>query len=106
MMNSAAKRKSWLSDILALLTAASGIGYFLTVYGVSRWLTRAPPTIPRLPELNLGCTCQELECRTTDGLRLAGWAITPAQPKATIALFHGLRRDREQILDRVAFLTA
>ena len=39
-MTSTAKQGSWLSDILASLAVASGIGYVVVVYGLSRWLTR------------------------------------------------------------------
>jgi alpha-beta hydrolase superfamily lysophospholipase len=102
-MPATAKPSTWLSDILATLAVASGIGYFAMVYGVSRWLTRSSRAIPLPPEWD--CTRQELECRTDDGLRLAGWAFTPANPRATIALFHGMRGNRVDVLDRAQMLT-
>jgi pimeloyl-ACP methyl ester carboxylesterase len=39
-------------------------------------------------------------------LTLSGWVVTPAQPRATVALFHGLRDNRSKMLNRIAFLTA
>ena len=50
-------------------------------------------------------TIQDLECTTSDGVRLAGWAITPANPRGTIAVFHGLRGNRDHVVDRILFLT-
>jgi len=103
-MNLTANRSSWLQETLASLAVASGIGYVATVYTVSRWLTRSTRTKPTLPDDAWNCTWQELECRTSDGLKLKGWAITPPHPRATIAIFHGIRGDRTRTLNRVALL--
>src|SRR5262249_40946839 len=47
-----------------------------------------------------------LEVTAQDGVRLAGWVVEPPQPLGTVALFHGMRRNREQMLGRMAFLHA
>src|SRR5438270_9625029 len=83
------RRTAWLKEWLAGLTAASGIGYLATAYTVSRWLTRRSRGGPRLPPDLLGMDLEHLNCRTADGLRLAGWVVTPPHPVATVALFHG-----------------
>jgi alpha-beta hydrolase superfamily lysophospholipase len=98
------RKLAWLKGLLAGLTAASGIGYLATAYTVSRWLTRSTRGRPRPTPDALGLTWEPLECYTDDGLCLKGWAITPAAPRATVALFHGLRQNRAQTLDRMALL--
>src|SRR5439155_8996718 len=37
---------------------------------------------------------------------LTGWSVAPPRPRATVALFHGMRGSRGKMLDRVGFLTA
>jgi alpha-beta hydrolase superfamily lysophospholipase len=98
--------KSWLTDVLTGLVAVSGVGYVAVAYSISRWLTRTSPAPADLPALDEPLLLEPLECMTADGLRLAGWAVTPPRPRATIALFHGMRGNRAQIADRVAFLTS
>jgi alpha-beta hydrolase superfamily lysophospholipase len=99
-------KPTWLSDMLAGLAMASGVGYVAAAYSVSRWLTRATPGKPRRTPADLGLCWDLLECRTADGFRLKGWVVTPAQPRATVLLCHGVRQNREQTLSRTAFLTA
>jgi alpha-beta hydrolase superfamily lysophospholipase len=95
-----------LTDLLTGLAAASGIGYLAAAYSVSRWLTRATPgRSPRTPS-DLGLPWEPLACRTVDGLRLVGWVVAPPRPRGTVALFHGLRANRHQMLDRTALLAA
>lgn len=96
----------WLGDFLARLAVVSGVGYLAAAYSVSRWLTRPSRCRPRWNLHSPSPLPERLECRTADGFRLAGWTITPAAPRGTVALFHGLRRSREQILDRMAVLFA
>jgi alpha-beta hydrolase superfamily lysophospholipase len=75
-------------------------------YAVSRWLTRRSPAMLELP-IDLGAvTIEALECKTRDGITLKGWCIEPPMPRATIALFHGMRLNRTTLLDRMAFLSA
>src|SRR5688572_21788730 len=95
---------TWVNDILMGLAAASGVGYLATAYSISRWLTR--PTLARLePPPEIADTAWEtLTCRTADGLTLAGWVAAPPRPRGTVALFHGLRTNRTQHLDRIDFL--
>jgi pimeloyl-ACP methyl ester carboxylesterase len=76
-------------------------------YAISRWLTRPMPSVPSPTPADFGLSYEPLECRTADGQRLAGWVVSPgAPPYATIALFHDVRRNRAQTLDRILFLTA
>lgn len=97
---------SWLPDLLARLAVASGVGYVATAYSVSRWMTKATPGRPRRTPSDQGLPWEHLSCRTVDGQRLAGWVVTPPTPRATVVLFHGIRNNREQTLDRTAFLSA
>jgi alpha-beta hydrolase superfamily lysophospholipase len=103
-MSQRPRRIAWLKEWLAGLTAATGVGYLATAYTVSRWLTRRsrgrPQSSPELP----GLSVEHLSCRTADGLRLAGWVVSPPRPVATVALFHGLRSNRDQTLARCDFL--
>ncbi len=100
------RKLAWLKGLLAGLTAASGVGYLATAYTVSRWLTRSTRSRPRPTPDSLGLAWEPLECGTADGLSLKGWAVTPAAPRGTVALFHGLRQNRTQTLDRIALLAA
>jgi alpha-beta hydrolase superfamily lysophospholipase len=106
MVSQPPRRASWLQELLSGLAVASGIGYVAGAYSVSRWLTRSTPGRPRRTPADLDLPWERLECRTVDGLRLVGWAVTPPRPRATVALFHGLRANRAQTLDRTAFLYA
>lgn len=94
----------WLSDLFASLAMASGIGYLAAAYTVSRRMTRASPGKPPTSPHAHGLAWEPVECRTTDGIRLAGWVVTPAAAKATVVLFHGMRRTRADTLGRTAFL--
>jgi alpha-beta hydrolase superfamily lysophospholipase len=98
------ERSGWLTEIWSALAATSGIGYVATAYAVSRWLTRPSPGEPAAPPAAAGLLCEDLECRTEDGLRLTGWLIAPPEPCGTVALFHGLRGNRGKMLERIAFL--
>jgi alpha-beta hydrolase superfamily lysophospholipase len=96
----------WLSETLAGLMVASGVGYLAAAYTVSRWLTRPAPGRIRATPADYGLPWERLECRTTDGLHLAGWVVTPPRPRATVVLCHGVRGNREKTLSRTAFLAA
>jgi alpha-beta hydrolase superfamily lysophospholipase len=93
-------------SLLPRLTAATGIGYLATAYTVSRWLTRRSPARVVVPDNAPGTTLETLQCRTSDGVVLDGWVLTPRRPRATIALFHGMRGHRGQLSERLRFLTA
>src|SRR5687768_14235222 len=98
-------RASWLQETLAGLATVSGVGYLATAYTISRWLTRgAPGPLPEAPS-DRGLGWEPLECRSSDGYRLAGWAVAPPAPHGTVVLFHGLRSNRAHSLDRTLFLT-
>ena len=71
------------------------------LFCVLRGPTRGRP--PQTPS-DLGLAWEPLECVTPDGLRLAGWSVTPSRPRATVILFHGLRHNRGQTLARTGFL--
>jgi alpha-beta hydrolase superfamily lysophospholipase len=82
----------------------SGIGYVAAAYTVSRWLTRPTPRRPQTTPRELGLPCEDLECQTADGVRLVGWLVEPPRSRATVALFHGMRNNREQTLARIRLL--
>ncbi len=97
---------SWVAEFLAGATVMSGVGYLLTAYTVSRWLTRPSRGRPSPGPAALNLPCEEVSCRTADGHLLSGWVVAPAKPRGTVALFHGLRHNRAQTLPRIAILTA
>jgi alpha-beta hydrolase superfamily lysophospholipase len=97
---------SWLPDVLTRVAVASGVGYLAASYSISRWLTRPSPGRPQIPAHDFPWSCERTECRTVDGLRLVGWVVEPPRPRATVALFHGMRYNRAQTLPRVCWLAA
>ena len=99
-------KSSWLPEVLTTLAMATGVGYLAVAYSVSRWLTRPTPRPPKTTPTDLGLTWEPLQCRTADGIRLAGWLVEPRRPLGTVALFHGLRHNREKMLGRIGFLVA
>jgi alpha-beta hydrolase superfamily lysophospholipase len=96
----------WLPNLLAGMVLSTGIGYVAAAYTISRWLTRPSPGRPPLTPDEFGLSWERLECVTADQHRLAGWAVSPPRPRATVALFHGIRNDRSRTLGRAAFLCA
>jgi len=104
-MPAAPPESYWLAELLGRAARAAGVGHVAAAWTVSRWLTR--PTRSRLAPLPpvRGREVETVECRTADVCRLAGWVVTPPVPRATVALFHGIRADRTQTLNRIAFLT-
>lgn len=105
-MNLPRQPRPWLPELLTRVAVASGVGYVAAGYTISRWLTRPSRGRPVQTPGDHGLDWEPLECRTADGIRLAGWAVTPAQPRGTIALFHGMRHNRQQTLGRLAMLVA
>ena len=96
---------SWFDEVWPRVVVASGVGYLAATYGISRWLTRRSPArvvAPHWPR----CAIEPLQCRASDGILLRGWCIEPEQPRATIALFHGMRLNRMHTLERIEFLVA
>ena len=106
IMEPTSPKSSWFDELWPRLTVASGVGYLVMAYAVSRWLTRRSPAVLELPS-DLGeVRIEPLECRTRDSITLKGWSFEPPTPCATIALFHGMRLNRTTLLDRIAFLCA
>jgi pimeloyl-ACP methyl ester carboxylesterase len=93
-----------LASAAARLTLMSGVGYLAAAYASSRVLTRARHKPVRRTPADVGIPFEALEIRTSDGVRLAGWITETAKPRGTVALFHGMRHNREQMLSRVQFL--
>ncbi len=103
MPNPAAE--SWLDDVWPRLTAATGVGYVAVAYGVSRWLTRPSPATVSTTLRFAMARVEPLQCVTCDGILLQGWVVEPPAPRATVALFHGLRGNRSALVERIDFLT-
>ncbi len=97
---------SWLPEVLTRVAVASGVGYLAAAYSISRWLTRPCPGRPRIPTDAFPWAWELTDCRTADGIRLAGWVVEPPRPRATVALFHGMRYNREQTISRIRLLAA
>ena len=94
----------WFSELLMRAAMASGVGYLAAAYTVSRWLTRPTRRQISVPRNAAKWACEPLECRTCDGVRLAGWAIAPPAPRGNVILFHGMRHHREKLLGRIGLL--
>lgn len=94
----------WLTAAAARLTFVSGVGYVALAYTVSRFLTRPRRRQISKSPADLGMPCEPIQMRTSDGVMLAGWLFEAPEPRGTIALFHGMRHNREQMLSRIAFL--
>jgi pimeloyl-ACP methyl ester carboxylesterase len=88
----------------ALLSTRAGAA--LAGTAVSRWLTRR--TRKPLPPLPDTARWTEADCHTADGVKLRGWIVEPtAGPVCgTVALFHGFRQGRGQVVGRAALLAA
>jgi uncharacterized protein len=102
----ATRETSWFDEIWPRLVVGSGVGYLALAYAVSRWLTRRAPAAVPAPTRLPGCAIETLACRTSDGVALKGWMIAPPMPKANVVLFHGMRNNRNDMLDRIEFLVA
>lgn len=103
-MAEAATRRRPVPELLARVALASGVGYVAAAYTISRWLTRPSRARPRTNPGHYGLPWYRAGCRSADGVTLAGWVVEPPRPRATVALFHGMRGNRERLLDRVALL--
>lgn len=97
-------KDSWFSELWPRVVKASGVGYLATAYAVSHWLTRRSPAKVDWPS-RLG-PMEPLKTRTSDGVPLKGWLVEPTNPRATVALFHGLRGNRLDSINRIKYLTA
>jgi uncharacterized protein len=96
----------WLANAAARLALASGVGYAAAAYTVSRFLTKPRRRPLRKSPADVGLPFEALEVVTGDGIRLYGWLVEPPQPRGTVALFHGMRHTREQMLSRMTVLHA
>jgi alpha-beta hydrolase superfamily lysophospholipase len=103
MSQTSAPSATW-PDLFGRLVTSNSLGCLAAAYTASRWLTRPTPGRPRRTPADHGWTWERLDCRTADGVRLAGWCVAPAHPRATVILFHGLHHGREQTLGRTAVL--
>jgi pimeloyl-ACP methyl ester carboxylesterase len=105
-MEATSSKTSWFEEVWPRLITTTGVGYLATAYTVSRWLTRRSPAVLQIPQHLPAVQFESLTCKTRDGIELKGWCIAPTAPRATIALFHGMRLNRVAMLDRIAFLSA
>jgi alpha-beta hydrolase superfamily lysophospholipase len=93
-----------LGLLFAGLILVVGLLYLTAAYAASRWLTRPSRGKPERTPSEFGIAWEAVTCRTSDGLRLAGWVLNPPDPHAVVVLHHGLRCDRNQTLDRAVLL--
>jgi alpha-beta hydrolase superfamily lysophospholipase len=101
------RRTAPLGVALSRLLIHTGPGSAAAAFAVSRFLTRrCRGGRPEPDWAALGVTGEPLHCRTADGIPLAGWVLTPDRPRATVALFHGLRQSSLQSLKRALVLAA
>ncbi len=101
-----APRPAPLSHYFARLALASGVGYLAAAYMVSRWLTRPTRRAMQESPADWGLPYETVRCRAADGIRLSGWVVEPPGACGTVLLFHGIRRNRESVLDRIHMLAA
>lgn len=98
------KQRPWLPDALASMAINTGVGYIAAAYTVSRWLTRPIRSRPKAHPEEFGLSAEPLDIWTADRLRLRSWVITPAQPRGTVIVCHGLNQNRTHTLNRCALL--
>jgi uncharacterized protein len=96
----------WLASAMARLTFLSGVGYVGAAYTVSRFLTRPRRRKLTKSPADLELSYRDVAIETEDGIRLAGWLIEAENARGTVALFHGMRHNRETMLSRAALLHA
>ena len=96
----------WLASAMARLAFMSGVGYVGAAYTVSRFLTRPRRRKLTASPSDLGLNFSSLNIETDDGLRLAAWLVERDDARGTVALFHGMRHNREAMLGRIAMLHA
>jgi alpha-beta hydrolase superfamily lysophospholipase len=100
-MTPPAARNGWFDRVWPVVAASTGVGYVALSYVVARWLTRSYPESIVAPAELKSYMLSDLECATTDGMRLKGWALSPSHPRANVVLFHGMRRNRLDMVSRV-----
>jgi pimeloyl-ACP methyl ester carboxylesterase len=105
-MDTTGAKTTWLEELWPRLASASGVGYLATAYLVSRWLTRRSSADLAAPTSLAGLRILPLTIETSDDVMLRGWCVEPERPRATIALFHGMRQNRAAMLERIDFLSA
>jgi alpha-beta hydrolase superfamily lysophospholipase len=103
-MTPIARQRRPIPELLTRVGLATGVGYAAAAYSISRWLTRPSPRKPETLPKDFGLPFEVVRCKTADGFRLTGWVIEPPEPRATVALFHGMRGSRERMLDRIPYL--
>jgi uncharacterized protein len=94
-----------LPAFLSCLPLGSRLHCWTAAYAISRWLTRPTFGLPARTPSDFGLSWESIHCRTDDGIRLAGWLVTPPRPFATAALFHPVRQDRSHMLECIVALT-
>jgi alpha-beta hydrolase superfamily lysophospholipase len=94
----------WLTNAAVRLALVSGVGYVAAAYTASRFLTKPRCRPLRTSPADFGLPFTELQTVTPDGVSLSGWLVEPAEPRGTVALFHGMRHTREQMLGRMTRL--
>ena len=105
-MATTSRTDAWFDELWPRVLVSSGVGYLATSYAVSRWLTRRSPAKIEWPTRLAHLKMEALSVGTSDGIRLRGWVVEPPQPRATVALFHGLRGNRTDTIGRIEVLTA
>lgn len=100
----AKKPAAWLGNLAARVALASGVGYLALSYTISRFMTR--PRRRKIVETpaKFGLPFKEAEIETADGLTLKAWVVEAHGAKGTVALFHGMRHNRQTMLSRVPIL--
>jgi pimeloyl-ACP methyl ester carboxylesterase len=94
-----------------LLTGISILGVvvigliFLAASFLADLATKIPPGArPSLNPARMGITCEDVELRTEDGLRLSAWWMPNGKPgRAPVVILHGLGASKAHMIDYILF---
>lgn len=102
----AKKPAAWIGNLAARVALASGVGYLALSYTISRFMVRhRRRKLTRTPA-DLGLPFEEVEIETADGLTLKAWVVDAPGARGTVAIFHGMRHNRQAMLSRIPILHA
>jgi alpha-beta hydrolase superfamily lysophospholipase len=99
---------SWLQRTLIGAGAMAIGAAMLTIGGtatLAHIITR-PRRLRTVPARDVDQSVEEVCFATTDGLRLCGWRLTPAVPRAALVVAHGFAMHRSELLDLAHALVA
>jgi alpha-beta hydrolase superfamily lysophospholipase len=100
----AKKPAAWLGNLAARMTLATGVGYLAISYTISRMMIRPRRRKITVTPAKFDLAFESVQIETSDRLKLQAWVIDRPWARGTVALFHGMRHNRQTMLSRAKFL--